>query len=108
MSRAPLRGFFASPQDITPCLAYYPPPEGDGRTQQAQIGVLTRKHDQVELDREKRLKSHLSEAVTMERFGVLDAKAKAQAGGRLQGIAKGYRGLGRADRSPGGDEQRQC
>ena len=88
--RAPLKDFFDSPQDIAPCLASS---QGDGRTQQAQTGVLTRKRDQVELDREKRLKNHLSEPVTMERFGGLDAKAKAQVGERLQGPAKGIAAL---------------
>ena len=43
----------------------------------------------MELDREKVLKSYFSEAITMERFGVLDAKAEE----RLQGIAKGIAAL---------------
>ena len=84
--RDQLRDFFASPQDIA---AYLASTQGDIRSKRDQIAVLERERDQVELDREKVLKSYLSEAITMERFGVLDAKAEE----RLQGIAKGIAAL---------------
>ena len=84
--RDQLKDFFASPHDIA---AYLTSTEGDIRAKHEQIGVLMRERDQVERDREKVLKSYLSEVITMERFGVLDAKAEE----RLQGIAKGIAAL---------------
>ena len=84
--RDQLKDFFASPHDIA---AYLASTQGDIRSKRDQIVVLGRERDQVELDREKVLKSYLSEAITMERFGALDAKAEE----RLQGIAKGIAAL---------------
>ena len=84
--RDQLRDFFASPQDIA---AYLASTQGDIRSKRDQIAVLDRERDQVGLDREKVLKSYLSEAITMERLGVLDAKAEE----RIQGVAKGVAAL---------------